>query len=242
MKRVQSLTPSERLILYYMAFEAMFNNRPWLTFSDMAVGTGLSERTLRASLGRLRNAGLIEAIIDPTKGRKVLYRLRLESIMPMEEGIYLIDIGFGVDKLPPDAIRAIMTADVILYTNNVDIRLFDFAGCSCKIERLGNSMPQVSGRVVVLYNSFTDSELVKGLLTDPRTKYICASNALDRLLGSISTYGKEERIGGFRIKVVESDTAPSEIADAIRDGEIYGNIIVSLCGRRKVQVLIIKEG
>ena len=241
-KEAGSLTPSGRLIVYYMAFEALFNNRTWLTFNDIATGTGLSERTLRAALRLLRDMGLVEAVIDPARGRKVLYRLRLESILPMEEGIYLVDVGFGFDKLPPDAVRAIMTADVILYTDNVDIRLFDLARCGCRIEKLENASKQVSGRIVVLYNSLADFELVKDLIVDPRTKYICASNTLDKLLGSIVTYGKEKRVGNFRIKVVGSDTDPSEIAGAIRNGEIYGNIVVSLCGGRKVQVLIIKEG
>jgi len=91
------LSPSARIIVSYLQFESMINGRPYVTFNDIVENTGLSQRAVRGALSELKAKGVVETILDVSRGRRYLYRLIPSNISIIEEqvesGVYLVDVG-----------------------------------------------------------------------------------------------------------------------------------------------------
>nr|KJR73249.1 MAG: hypothetical protein TU35_06950 [Thermoproteus sp. AZ2] len=139
------LPPSAKLVLGYMYIEYM-SGRVHLTINDLAKALGLSERRLRSVLGVLRERGYLEAYIDPSHGRRILYRLSLQNFYldspAIEPGFYILECGNCA--LPWDLtlrqyaiIRA--TALLLVHPAFKDLEeLVKLTKCTCKIEGLNH--------------------------------------------------------------------------------------------------------
>lgn len=94
------LTPTAKLVINYMAIRHLVDGATYVTFKELVERLGISERRLRALMQELRQAGLVEAYINPSRGRALLYRLAFNNFnfdSPIvEPGLYYID-------LPPNA-------------------------------------------------------------------------------------------------------------------------------------------
>jgi len=226
------LTPAQRLVLYYMAFEVVYHGKTWFTFEDLKRGTGLAVRTLRAALVSLRKQGYIESYMLPSQGRRLLHRLKIEKLIPEPElqGLYLVDVAG--DVLTPDAVSVISRVDVVLYTENVPIKKIE--GLAKRLEPYKGEVPEASS-VAIVFNSLLDWERVAGLA--PRARYICASNALDKAIGVCLTCGDVD----LDLRTIRIKSPGADIGNLLDSYDIVGTITVDGCGGRKAELLVLKK-
>ena len=225
------LTPAQRLVLYYMAFEMVYHGKSWFTFEDLARGTGLATRTLRAALVALRRRGFIESYMVPGGGRRLLHRLKFEMLVPEPDlqGVYLIDAAG--DVLTPDALAVLSRADVVLYTDNVNLKRLE--GVAKRLEPFRGEVPQV-GAVAVVFNSLLDWDKVAHLA--PRARYICASNALDKAIGVCLTCGDVD----IDLRTIRIRSPSPDMDKLLLKYEVAGTITVEGCGGRKAELIVLK--
>jgi len=226
------LTPAQRLVLYYMAFELVYHGRVWFTFEELQRGTGLAVRTLRAALVALRRQGLVESFIVPGRGKRLLHRVKLEKLVPEPEleGIYLVDAAGGV--LTPDAVSVISRAEVVLYTDNVPLKKVE--GLAKRLEPFRGDMPEAKS-VVVIFNSLLDWDKVAHLA--PRARYICASNALDKAIGACLTCGAVD----IDLKNIRIKSPGPDLDRLLEQYDVVGTVTVDGCGGRKAELLVLKK-
>ncbi|MFN3804435.1 MAG: helix-turn-helix domain-containing protein [Pyrobaculum sp.] len=222
------ITPAQRLVLYYMAFEAIYHGKTWFTFEEIQRGTGLAARTLRAALTSLRRGGFVESYMTPGRGKRHIHRLRLEKILPEPEpeGFYLIDMAD--DILTPTAISIIAKADVVLYTPSVSIKKLE--GLAKRLEPFTGVVPGERA-VALAFNSLLDWDKVAPVATG--AKYICASNLLDKAVGVCLTCGNVEI--DLKTVKIKSTYEPQDRY------ELLGTIIVESCGGRKTELFVFKK-
>ncbi|MEZ0248302.1 MAG: helix-turn-helix domain-containing protein [Thermoproteus sp.] len=228
------LTPAQRLVLYYMAFEALYNSRTWLTFDDIKKGTGLSTRALRGALVKLRELGYVASIMDPARGRKLLHRVLLDRICPSPEleGLYLIDVS---GDLTPDAVKILSNADVVLYTPSVDPKRLE--GYAKKIQPFKGEVPKAKLVAVAFNPVLDDIDALKGVVQEAR--YVCASNAVDKALGSCLACGLVDvDYGAFRIKAVKSE---GELEELAKRYEIRSTLVLQTCDGKKLELVVLKR-
>nr|KJR73953.1 MAG: hypothetical protein TU35_02895 [Thermoproteus sp. AZ2] len=226
------LTPAQRLVLYYMAFEAL-HGRPWLTFEDIREGTGLSARSLRSALVRLREEGYIVSIIDPIKGKRQLHRVLLYKLYPAPEleGLYLVDVS---NELTPEAIKVLANADVVLYTDSVDVKRLE--GYAKELRPFRGEVPNAK-LVAVAFNPLLDMDKLSDVMA--KAKYICASNAVDKALGSCISCGIVDLdYGTFRIKAVSND---QELAELAKSYDLKGTIALQTCDGKRYELVVLKR-
>lgn len=227
------LTPAQRLVLYYMAFEALYNGRPWLTFDDVMRGTGLSVRSLRAALVKLRDLGYVVSIMDPARGKRLLHRVLLHKLYPAPEleGLYLIDAS---GDLTPEAVKILSNADVVYYTDSVDPKTLE--GYAKALRRYTGGLPDAR-LVVIAFNPLLDMDKLADLV--PKAKYVCASNAVDKAVGSCLSCGVVDvDYGNFRIKAVGGE---QELAELIKRYDIRGTIALQTCDGKRYELVVLKR-
>ncbi|MEM1571150.1 helix-turn-helix domain-containing protein [Pyrobaculum sp.] len=226
------LTPAQRLVLYYMAFETVYHGRAWFTFEDIRAGTGLAVRTLRAALVALRRQGFVESFMVPGMGKKMLHRLRLEKILPEPElqGLYLVD--YSGEKLTPDAISVISRAEVVLYTENVPVKKLE--GLAKRLKPFKGEIPQASS-VAVVFNSLLDWDKVAPLAA--KARYICASSALDKAVGICLTCGEVD----IDLKTIRIKTPGPDLANLLDKYELVGTLTVQGCGGGKAELAVLRK-
>jgi len=226
------LTPAQRLVLYYMAFEAVYHGKTWFTFDEIKRGTGLAVRTLRAALTALRRRGYIESYLVPGAGRRLLHRLRIDKFLPEPEleGVYLVDMAG--DVLSPDAVAVVARADVVLYTESVPRRKLE--GLAKRLEPFNGQLPEAKS-VAIVFNSLTDWEKVAPLAGN--AKYICASNLLDKAVGVCLTCGNVD----IDLRTIRIKTPGPDVEKLLVDYDVVGTVVVEKCGGRKAELLILKK-
>lgn len=226
------LTPAQRLVLYYMAFEAVYHGKFWFTFEDLLRGTGLAVRTLRAALVALRKSGYIESYAMPGSGKRLLHRLRMERLLPEPEleGLYLVDMAG--DVLTPDAVAVLSKADVVLYTESVPVK---------KLESLVRNPRPFDGEVpkarsvAIVFNSLLDWDRVSKLA--PQARYICASNALDKALGICLTCGDVD----LDLRTIRIKSPGPDLEKLLAQYDLVGTVTVDGCGGRKAELIVLKK-
>jgi DNA-binding transcriptional ArsR family regulator len=77
-----SLGPTDKLVLLSLADWSNDDGYCWPSMSQLASKTGLTDRSIRASVGRLRDAGHLTR--DERKGKGVLYRVHPGTSFPPE--------------------------------------------------------------------------------------------------------------------------------------------------------------
>ncbi|WP_243680052.1 hypothetical protein [Vulcanisaeta souniana] len=77
---LEDLPLSARLVINYLEFEHLINNKNYLTFKEIIDGTGLGTRTARNAINLLRKRGLIEAYLDVKERRRYMYRLNFRNL------------------------------------------------------------------------------------------------------------------------------------------------------------------
>jgi DNA-binding transcriptional ArsR family regulator len=226
------LTPAQRLVLYYMAFELVYHGRVWFTFEELQRGTGLAVRTLRAALVALRRQGYVESFMVPGRGKRLLHRVRLERLVPEPEleGVYLVDAAG--DVLTPDAVSVINRAEVVLYTENVPLRRLE--GLAKRLEPFRGEVPQAKS-VAVVFNSLMDWDRVAHLA--PRARYICASNALDKAVGVCLTCGAVD----IDLKNIRIKSPGPDLDSLLAQYDVVGTVTVDGCGGRKAELLVLRK-
>lgn len=185
----RELPPSAKLVLGYLLIEHIINGKDWVTVGDIVFNVGITERRLRSIMKMLRDAGLVEAYMDPSLGRRHLYRLsfgKLELEKPnIPGGLYLVDLD-GELSIPWDltfrAYAVIRSSSMLLYTDSVSklTRLLELTRCTCltlnislvgDVGRLIEQISQLvlSNRVVsLLFDSSHDAELVRSISVNLR--------------------------------------------------------------------------
>lgn len=226
------LTPAQRLVLYYMAFETVYRGKSWFTFEDILQGTGLAVRTLRSALVALRRGGFIESYMVPGGGKRLLHRLRLDKFLPEPElrGLYLVD--FAGEVLTPDAIAVISRAEVVLYTPSVPVRRLE--GLAKRLEPFTGELPKASS-IALVFNSLADWDKVAPLA--PGAKYICASNVLDKAVGVCLTCGDVD----IDLKTIRIRSPNSGLDKLLDEYDVLGTIVVESCGGRKSELIVLKK-
>ncbi len=222
------MTPAQRLVLYYMAFETLYRGKSWFTFEELREGTGLSTRSLRTALAALRKIGYVESFLKPGGGRRHIHKLSLDKMLPEPEprGLYLIDVAGEV--LTPNAISIIAKADVVLYTPSVPVE---------KLENLAKRLEPFSGvvpnqrAVALVFNSLLDWETIAPVATG--AKYICASNLLDKAIGVCLTCGEVD-IDLKTVRITSSYDLQSRY-------ELLGTIVVESCGGKRAELFVYRQ-
>lgn len=230
---VDRLTPAQRLVLYYMAFEALYNGRVWLTFDDIKQGTGLSARALRSALVKLREMGYINSVIDPLRGRRHLHKVLLDRLYPMPElkGVFLID---GSADLTPEAIKILSNADIVLYTDSVDPKRLE--GYARALKRFDGRVPE-AGLVAIVFNPLLDIERLRDVVG--RARYICASNSVDKALGSCLACGiVDVDYGKFRIKTIADER---ELDELVKRYDVRGTIVLQTCDGKRYELVVLSR-
>ncbi|MEM1733483.1 MAG: helix-turn-helix domain-containing protein [Pyrobaculum sp.] len=225
------LTPSQRLVLYYMAFETVYHRKLWLTFEDLQRGTGLAVRTLRSALVSLRKAGYIESLALPGE-KRLLHRIRIEKLLPEPEleGLYLVDIAG--DVLTPDALAVLTKAEVVLYTESISVKKLENIVREAKL--FNGEVPPAKS-VAIVFNSLLDWDKVTKLA--PRARYICASNLLDKALGVCLTCGDVD----IDLRTIRIKSPGPDLEKLLTQYDLVGTVTVDSCGGRKAELIVLKK-
>ncbi|BDR93447.1 hypothetical protein [Vulcanisaeta souniana] len=177
---LEDLPLSARLVINYLEFEHLINNKNYLTFKEIIDGTGLGTRTARNAINLLRKRGLIEAYLDVKERRRYMYRLNFRNLtqdkVDVTPGMYIIDIGIGtIPSMTFRIYRVLRATAVAFHTDSVPTSYLEFTKCTCAMQRLVNYEPQGfeeivytvtnhGGSVAVVMDSLLDSEIVKPYL------------------------------------------------------------------------------
>ncbi len=174
--RFMELSPSARIIVSYLQFESIINGREYVTFNDIVENTGLSQRAVRGALSELKAKGIIEVILDISRGRRYLYRLIPSNITIVEEqvesGLYLVDVGIGLPSMMSFRVyRTIRASAVVYYTSHVPQSFLEYTKCTCASLPLEGTKPEQlvflagkvlssGGSITVVYDQLLDWELL----------------------------------------------------------------------------------
>lgn len=174
--RFMELSPSARIIVSYLQFESMINGREYVTFNDIVENTGLSQRAVRGALSELKAKGIIEVMLDISRGRRYLYRLIPSNITIVEEqvesGLYLVDVGIGLPSMMSFRVyRTIRASAVVYYTSHVPQSFLEYTKCACASLPLEGTKPEQlvflagkvlssGGSITVVYDQLLDWELL----------------------------------------------------------------------------------
>lgn len=180
--KLQDLSLSARVVVSYLQFESMINGKQEVTFREIVEGTGLSQRAVRGALSELKAKGVIEVLLDITRGRRYVYKLLQKNISIVEEniesGLYLVDIGIGVPTmLSFRAYRAIRASAVAYYTDSVPKSFLEFTKCTCALIPLRTARPSQfaslaskivanGGSLSIVYDQLLDWENINEYLTE----------------------------------------------------------------------------
>jgi DNA-binding transcriptional ArsR family regulator len=166
------LTATAKLVIHYMALRHLVDGVPYVTFKELVQRLGVSERRLRSVMQELRQVGLVEAYMDPSRGRSLLYRLAFSNFdfdaPRVEPGLYYIDLPRGA-KIPNDltfrAYSIIRASQLLLYTPTFARRkvLFRLTKCTCSIKPYGpqtleeaRALANAGGVATVVFSSEVD--------------------------------------------------------------------------------------
>ncbi|MGC9118701.1 MAG: helix-turn-helix domain-containing protein [Thermoproteus sp.] len=172
------LTPTAKLVINYMALRHLVDGARYVTFRELVERLGVSERRLRSVVQELRRAGLVEAYLDPSKGRAILYKLSFNNFEfdapRVRTGLYYIDLPPDA-KIPGDltfkAYSIIRASRLLLYTQTFASRkeLFRLTKCTCSIKRYGEEsltealeVARSGGIAAVVFSSAVDEVDVVG--------------------------------------------------------------------------------
>ena len=174
---LEDLPLSARLILNYLEFEHLINNKTYITFKEIIDGTGLGTRTARNAINLLRKKGLIETYLDVKERRRYMYRLNFRNLtqdrVDVTPGLYIVDVGLGtIPSMTFRIYRVLRAATVAFHTDNVPTSYLEFTKCTCAIQRLANYEPQGfeeivytvtnhGGSVALVMDALLDSQVVK---------------------------------------------------------------------------------
>jgi len=174
--RLMDLSPSARIIVSYLQFESMINGRPYVTFNDIVENTGLSQRAVRGALSELKAKGVVETILDVSRGRRYLYRLIPSNISIIEEqvesGVYLVDVGVGVPSMMSFRVyRTIRASAIVYYTSHVPRSFLEYTKCTCaslplegtrpdQVVFIASKVTSSGGSISIVYDQLLDWELV----------------------------------------------------------------------------------
>jgi hypothetical protein len=177
---LEELPLSARLIINYLEFEHLINNKNYITFKEIIDGTGLGTRTARNAINLLRKRGLIETYLDVKERRRYMYRLNFRNLtqdrIDVTPGLYAIDIGLGtIPSMTFRIYRVLRATAVAFYTDSVPTSYLEFTKCTCAMQRLVNYEPQGfeeivytvannGGSVALVMDSLLDSQVVKPYL------------------------------------------------------------------------------
>ena len=175
--RFMELSPSARIITSYLQFESMINGREYVTFNDIVENTGLSQRAVRGALSELKAKGIIEVILDVSRGRRYLYKLIPSNITIVEEqvesGLYLVDVGIGLPSMMSFRVyRTIRASAIVYYTSHVPQSFLEYTKCTCASLPLEGTKPEQlvflagkvassGGSIAIVYDQLLDWELLE---------------------------------------------------------------------------------
>ncbi|MCG2865689.1 MAG: hypothetical protein L7H04_07440 [Vulcanisaeta sp.] len=174
---IEELPLSARLVVNYLEFEHLINNKSYVAFKEIIDGTGLSVRTARNAINILRKRGLIDVFLDVKERRRYMYRLNFKNLthdrVDVTPGLYIIDVGLGtLPSMTFRIYRTLRASAVAFYTDSVPTSYLEFTKCTCAMQRLVNYEPQgfeeivhtvVSngGSVALVMDSLLDSDVVR---------------------------------------------------------------------------------
>ena len=174
---LEDLPLSARLILNYLEFEHLINNKTYITFKEIIDGTGLGTRTARNAINLLRKKGLIETYLDVKERRRYMYRLNFRNLtqdrIDVTPGLYIVDVGLGtIPSMTFRIYRVLRGTAVAFYTDSVPTSYLEFTKCTCAMQRLVNYEPQGfaeivytvtnhGGSVALVMDALLDSQVVK---------------------------------------------------------------------------------
>ncbi|ABW01630.1 hypothetical protein [Caldivirga maquilingensis] len=175
--KFMELSPSARIITSYLQFENMINGKEYVTFNDIVENTGLSQRAVRGALSELKAKGIIEVILDVSRGRRYLYKLIPSNITIVEEqvesGLYLVDVGVGLPSMMSFRVyRAIRASAIVYYTSHVPQSFLEYTKCTCASLPLEGTKPEQlvlligkvvssGGSIAIVYDQLLDWELLE---------------------------------------------------------------------------------
>ncbi|MGC8542769.1 MAG: hypothetical protein ACP5NQ_02410 [Vulcanisaeta sp.] len=171
----EDLPLSARLIINYLEFEHLINNKTYVTFKEIVDGTGLGIRTARNAINTLRKRGLLDAYLDVKERRRHMYRLNFRNLIQdridVTPGLYIIDIGIGtVPSMTFRIYRVLRATAVAFYTDSVPTSYLEFTKCTCAMQRLVNYEPQGFEEIVhTVVNNDGSVALVMDALLDSQT-------------------------------------------------------------------------
>lgn len=160
----KSLPLSTKVVISYMILEHLINDKKYLTFKEIVENTGLCSRTVRSVLQQLKRLDLVKTLIDISRGnRRHIYRLNFNKLRltncRIEDGLYLIDIGFGLrNHMTFKAFRIINQSDLVFYTSHVSSRILEL----CREDARKYNLQEVTNDVIEeeLNKSFIHGEIV----------------------------------------------------------------------------------
>ncbi|WP_243668507.1 hypothetical protein [Vulcanisaeta sp. JCM 16161] len=174
---LEELPLSARLVLNYLEFEHLINNKTYVTFKEIIDGTGLGTRTARNAINLLRKRGLVETYLDVKERRRYMYRLNFRNLVQdrvdVTPGLYVIDVGLGtIPSMTFRIYKVLRATTVAFYTDNVPTSYLEFTKCTCAMQRLINYEPQGfeeivhtvtsnGGSVALVMDALLDSQVVK---------------------------------------------------------------------------------
>lgn len=235
--QIEKLTPTAKLIIYLLKEQQLIHGRQGLTIDDIVSMLGISERAARGALSVLKCCGLVESFIDPSSGRKRLYKLILsevEEVSKLKPGVYLIPSSLGYRGLSLSALRVVRCSDLLLYSRWVDLRIVETARCLCKrveVKPGEISYADVGDKVIaVVYNELLDSVRINSAVVIPTaTAYSLAlqMRELDsRLVFNYRTLNGdlvvrigrdvEPRARPLRVLTLTGDEFREELCDGVR--------------------------
>ncbi|GAB6945761.1 hypothetical protein [Vulcanisaeta sp. JCM 14467] len=171
---LEELPLSARLVLNYLEFEHLINNKTYVTFKEIIDGTGLGTRTARNAINLLRKKGLIEAYLDVKERRRYMYRLNFRNLtqdrIDVTPGLYIVDVGLGtIPSMTFRIYRVLRGTAVAFYTDSVPTSYLEFTKCTCAMQRLVNYEPQGFAEIVYTVTNHGGSvALVMDALLDPQ--------------------------------------------------------------------------
>ncbi|WP_054857118.1 MarR family transcriptional regulator [Vulcanisaeta sp. JCM 16159] len=174
---LEELPLSARLILNYLEFEHLINNKTYITFKEIIDGTGLGARTARNAINLLRKRGFVETYLDVKERRRYMYRLNFRNLtqdrVDVSPGLYVIDVGLGtIPSMTFRIYRVLRATAVAFYTDSVPTSYLEFTKCTCAMQRLINYEPQGfeevvytvtsnGGSAALVMDALLDSQVVK---------------------------------------------------------------------------------
>ncbi|MFB6470293.1 MAG: hypothetical protein TU36_003550 [Vulcanisaeta sp. AZ3] len=171
---------SARLVINYLEFEHLINNKSYVTFKEIVEGTGLGARTARNAINILRKKELLDAYLDVKGKRRHMYRLNFKNLthdrVDVTPGLYIIDVGIGTLSSMTFRIYKVLRASAVaFYTDSVPTSYLEFTKCTCAMQKIISYEPggfadivytviSNGGSVALVMDSLLDIDAVKPYL------------------------------------------------------------------------------